>query len=284
MGLTIDHSLLKERKKKFEVSLEQLVFNALVRYQTYLDPRNKKICQIEKIIEYLKEKRKINNFFPNNLHCLNLTPWKARQIYRYTKDLDDIKVSSFKKFSEGMKNVLVWGKSIKSDKFIPKTHSFISVEDGFIRSVGLGGDLFSPLSLVFDKKGIHYDFSKPSDLEELLERKVVNDEEIERSNKLIKLIRLKNISKYNLNTERKFLYKNKSQQNKILVLGQVETDSSMIYGVPKDTIKKTNYSLVCQVRKDYPNDYIIYKPHPDLENKLRSKGQEEDLFKILQIQ
>ena len=48
--------------------------------------------------------------------------------------------------------------------------------------------------------------------------------------------------------------------------------------VPKDKIKKTNYSLVCQVRKDYPNSYIIYKPHPDLENKLRSKGQEEDLI------
>ena len=86
--------------------------------------------------------------------------------------------------------------------------------------------MISPLSLVFDKKGIHYDFSKTSDLEELLKKRVVNNEELERSNKLLKVIRLKNISKYNLKTGKKFFYKKKSNQNEtILVLGQVETDN-----------------------------------------------------------
>ena len=46
-------------------------------------------------------------------------------------------------------------------------------------------------------------------------------------------------------------------KNKILILGQVESDKSIVYGVPKNTIEKTNYSLVSQVRIDNPNSYII---------------------------
>ena len=55
----------------------------------------------------------------------------------------------------------------------------------------------------------------------------------------------------------------------IVVLGQVETDNSIFYGVPNDTIPKTNFALVSQARKDFPEAYIIYKPHPDLESGLR---------------
>ena len=136
------------------------------------------------------------------------------------------------------------------------------------------------MSLVFDKKSIHYDYSKPSDLEELLQTRVFNNEELNRANQLIKQIKIKNISKYNLRTERVFLHKKKSPKQKItIVLGQVETDYSIVYGVPNNTIKKTNYALVCKVREDYPNDYIIYKPHPDLEHGLRSKGLEEVFIK-----
>ena len=59
-----------------------------------------------------------------------------------------------------MNNIIVWGKNTRIEKYICKVDDFISVEDGFIRSVGLGGDLYPPLSLLFDKKGIHYDASK----------------------------------------------------------------------------------------------------------------------------
>jgi capsular polysaccharide export protein len=36
------------------------------------------------------------------------------------------------------------------------------MEDGFIRSSGLGSDLLAPLSLVLDKTGIYYDASRPA--------------------------------------------------------------------------------------------------------------------------
>ena len=58
----------------------------------------------------------------------------------------------------------------------------------------------------------------------------------------------------------------------------MESDNSIIYGVPDNTIQKTNFALVEQVRKDYPDSYIIYKPHPDTESGLRAKGTEDDLL------
>ena len=43
----------------------------------------------------------------------------------------------------------------------------ISLEDGFLRSRGLGADLVPPLALVADRAGIYYDPSRPSDIERL---------------------------------------------------------------------------------------------------------------------
>ena len=44
----------------------------------------------------------------------------------------------------------------------------IRMEDGFIRSVGLVLDFNWPYSLVLDEKGIYYDPSRPSGLEDIL--------------------------------------------------------------------------------------------------------------------
>ena len=44
----------------------------------------------------------------------------------------------------------------------------VRVEDGFVRSVGLGSNLVPPASVTVDRLGIHYDPGRPSDLETLL--------------------------------------------------------------------------------------------------------------------
>ena len=45
---------------------------------------------------------------------------------------------------------------------------YIALEDGFLRSLGLGCKGAQPLSLVVDHTGIYYDAGEPSDLEDLL--------------------------------------------------------------------------------------------------------------------
>ena len=55
----------------------------------------------------------------------------------------------------------------------------------------------------------------------------------------------------------------------ILVPGQVEDDASVLNGAQH---VQTNLDLLRVVRSNNPNDLIIYKPHPDVEAKLR-KGR-----------
>jgi capsular polysaccharide export protein len=45
----------------------------------------------------------------------------------------------------------------------------MTIEDGFLRSVGLGASFTPALSYVFDSSGIYYDPSRPSDLEAILQ-------------------------------------------------------------------------------------------------------------------
>ena len=273
LGLTIDH---KVNNQNFEITLEQLVFSSLVKYQICIDPRTKNKCEIEEIMKYISHSREASKFFPKNLEAINFTPWKARQINRFFHNATGKKVKSFKRFTGNMQNIIVWGKNIRMEKYIPKVNNYISVEDGFIRSAGLGADLYPPLSLLFDKNGIHYDGSKSSDLEHLLQNFNVNRNEIIRARRIIDLIIKLKISKYNLRLKKEInLPSNILNKQIIGVLGQVENDNSIIYGVPDDTISKTNFALVEQVRKDYPDACIIYKPHPDTESGLRIKGTKD---------
>ncbi|MGZ7307049.1 capsular polysaccharide export protein, LipB/KpsS family, partial [Streptococcus pyogenes] len=74
----------------------------------------------------------------------------------------------------------------------------LRVEDGFIRSVGLGADLTRPVSWVIDDLGIYYDATQASRLERLLIEMQFSEHDIQRAKALIKkLIDLK-VSKYNI--------------------------------------------------------------------------------------
>ncbi len=275
LGLTIDHNTNNEEVNN-PITLEQLVFSSLVKYQICFDPRTKKKCEIEQIMEFVHSSREASEFFPQDVEAVKLTPWKARQINRFVYPVTGKKVKFFKRFKSKMKNIIVWGKNTRLENYISKVDNFISVEDGFIRSVGLGGDLYPPLSLLFDKKGIHYDASKVSDLEDQLQNSNVNYSERMRARKILNSIVKYKISKYNLRLSKKLdLPKNAINKEVIGVLGQVESDNSIIYGVPDNTIKKTNFALVEKVREDYPDAFIIYKPHPDTESGVRAKGKRD---------
>ena len=82
LGLTIDHNTNNEKVEK-HISLEQLVFSSLVKYQICFDPRTKKKCEIEEIMKFIHYSRESSKFFPQDLEAINLTPWKARQINRF---------------------------------------------------------------------------------------------------------------------------------------------------------------------------------------------------------
>jgi len=133
------------------------------------------------------------------------------------------------------------------------------MEDGFVRSVGLGADLVRPMSLIIDSQGVYYDATGPSDLETLLATHPFPTALLERAQKIRQRLVELGVSKYNVGG-RKCLSLPQDRRL-ILVPGQVESDASIASGSPAI---KTNNELLARVRSRHPDAFIIYKPHPDV--------------------
>ena len=57
--------------------------------------------------------------------------------------------------------------------------------------------------------------------------------------------------------------------------GQVAGDASLRFGGLPDNLQN-DYGLLKQVRNDYPDAYILYKPHPDVTKGNRAEGTDFD--------
>jgi capsular polysaccharide export protein len=146
------------------------------------------------------------------------------------------------------------------------------VEDGFLRSVGLGADLVRPLSWVFDWKGIHYDPTCPSDLEATLQNTDFEPDLLGRAARLRERIVLERLGKYNLGGRRWERPAAAKGQRIVLVPGQVETDAAFLAQVGGP---RSNMELLQVVRVAEPTAWLLYKPHPDVEAGLRGAGKKE---------
>jgi capsular polysaccharide export protein len=137
----------------------------------------------------------------------------------------------------------------------------LRIEDGFLRSVGLGADFTPAASIVVDRLGIYYDPSHESDLEHLLNHAEFDAELLQRARRLIDLLIASRVTKYNTGAALAPI-RAAAGQRVILVPGQVEDDRSVALG---GTSVKTNRTLLEQVRARHPDAYILYKPHPDVD-------------------
>jgi len=150
--------------------------------------------------------------------------------------------------------LLVWGAKY------PELSSCLRVEDGFIRSSGLGANLCRPSSLSIDKSGIYFDNRTPSDIENVLNDSVLTKSELARAQALINKIKTTGVSKYNVGETHSIVIDNQ-QKRILLVVGQVDGDASITTGSLQI---KSNQALLYAVKEKYPDAYIIYKPHPDV--------------------
>jgi capsular polysaccharide export protein len=138
----------------------------------------------------------------------------------------------------------------------------LHVEDGFVRSVGLGSDLIRPQSLVFDERGIYFDATRPSDLEHLLSSRDFSDDNLARAQQVRRFIVDHGITKYNLEPRKAVDWSDAAQSRQVvLVPGQVEDDASILLGC---TTVRTNLGLLQGVREARPHAFVVYKPHPDV--------------------
>lgn len=172
--------------------------------------------------------------------------------------------------------LFVWSTRLKDEGIHPEHPNLevIHLEDGFIRSVGLGVIFTPPISIVADRRGIYFDSTEQSDIEYILSTYTFEQEVIERARKLIDMIKTKRIDKYNIS--QKSWTPPKTQKKIIIAVGQVESDKSIRYGSP---YIKTNIDLLKTIRKYNPDDYIIYRPHPDVAGGYRKGGYSEKVIR-----
>ncbi|MBD8875159.1 hypothetical protein [Roseibium polysiphoniae] len=152
----------------------------------------------------------------------------------------------------------------------------LRIEDGFLRSVGLGAGLAKGAALAMDDTGIYYDPSRPSRLETLLETYEVSPEEWERGATLIKAMIAARVSKYNFGKARRFKFPKDKQL--VLVPGQVADDAAVRKSksttIDCANTPNVNRDLLRIARERWPAAHIVFKPHPDVETGLR-KGKLE---------
>ncbi|OEF51342.1 hypothetical protein A1OW_09850 [Enterovibrio norvegicus] len=173
-------------------------------------------------------------------------------------------------YSPFSKNSVIWG--ARNERQVGD----VVIEDGFIRSNGLGVNYAMPYSLVFDDVGIYFDATKPSKLENLLNSRYISKELIVRSRCIIESLIKNRLTKYNVGDFESLEVP--ADKMKILVPGQVDGDASIRFGSPEI---KSSIGLLKQVRLEYPDAYIIFKPHPDVVSGHREiEGSIEDFYKI----
>lgn len=270
-GLTEDsYAPIQQVKSRRSVqrSLEHLFTCAYFKYARYVSPVTGQICELEDILKILIPNIQFQQQLPQKLTVYGFSPWKKKFIADY---LGFPKTTlKFKRYFKPKKHeqILAWGKKAHQLKKLGYPN-VITVEDGFIRSVGLGASLIRPCSLVFDDMGIYYDATRPSRIEHLFNTiQALSPSQQQRIEGILTEIQRREISKYNVGAQTKL---ERPVQNRmmILVVGQVEDDMSIQLG---GVGIKTNLALLQAVRLNHPEAYIIYKPHPDVEAGLRIGG------------
>ena len=311
-GLTQDHEAINYQRRSTKVSVEELFAAVFFIYSHYINPVSESSCEIEDVLALLVLQKScyLENAVPSI--CVGFPPWKRAYIKRmlYSPRAECYFVSGAKQAArlitglqtremcrqgEGIRDakeriqLVQWGEILKKEiSELAKRFDIekICLEDGFVRSIGLGKYYIPPLSLVRDLAGIYYDASSSSDLEYILSTKEFSEPEFVRASNLIEQLIQDKVTKYNVGEEmvpprvarliedfRSGCKKGGSSEPKpserntdcerviALVVGQVGDDVSVCLG---GVGIRSDLELIAEVRKNNPSALIMYKPHPDV--------------------
>lgn len=265
-GLTHDRQLCENRAANR--SLEEVFAAAFILYTRYIDPFTGERAEIERILDILVAEKQLVRPTGKRVVAAGFSLWKRGFIPEFFGPAFEKTIfttpCSLEEFEyEDGDIVVLWGRG--QDEAAAKVPSRIPVwrmEDGFIRSVGLGAELRRPSSLVMDRAGIYYDGTCASDLETFLNSYSFDADDERRGAALRAAILQARVSKYNVGTQGSLDFRARAGDKPlILVPGQVEGDASLQFGSPH--VYK-NADLLQAVREANPEAHVIFKPHPDV--------------------
>jgi len=266
-GITDDRSDVQRRAR--ERSLEEVFAAAYLLYPRYRHPIFGGEARCEDVVEHLALQRSMFSRNRGHLLCIGFSIWKRAFVRDFLRcpgnEIEFVaSVDEAKQRIRADSRVVVWGrKRLDGLPMFLEKHAgrVIRVEDGFLRSVGLGSDLVTPASLVFDNSGIYFDPNEPSDLETRLATAEFEEESLARTAALVADIVERRVSKYAFGQDRPLHVSAAPNQRIILVPGQVEDDASVQLGCLD---VRTNGALIREARQKRPSAFLIYKPHPDV--------------------
>lgn len=258
-GLTEDEFPVQRRQRT--LTRAQIFAAAMILYPKWYDPHRDQLCDLDTAINMMEAQSRAWREDHNGWVASGMRLWKRRPLQRFFGKWNPVTFSDDTAAAVNSdKRVMFW-----AGKAAPGQTDIWRVEDGFLRSRGLGADLVPPLSLVCDDLGIYYDPSRASRLEEWINKRLqLRPDQMQRATRLIAALREKGLSKYNLGGPAE--WSGLPEGRRILVPGQVEDDASIKTGT---TSISTNLSLLQAVRAANPDAVILYKPHPDVEAGLR---------------
>jgi len=268
-GVTTDEADVPA--KPFRRTIDEIFAGACLIASRYLDPFHKTAATLEEILQIVGEWQKIEADNRRIAVCLGMSFWKRRQVGDFLRS--SVGRPAFRRTTKAAlakirgpseSAVAVWAARAPAGLAKAAEHRgipLIRVEDGFIRSVGLGADFMPAASLVLDSRGMHFDPSVRSDLELLLVETEFDRELIERARRLVAQLVARGVTKYNLGKPIASVEWPPSRR-RILVPGQVEDDLSVRLG---GAGVNGNLDLLTRVRSANPDAFIVYKPHPDVE-------------------
>jgi capsular polysaccharide export protein len=246
----------------------------------YLDPFDGRAVTIEAVIDQLADWRRIIAANRPIVAAFGMAWWKRREIRRFLwvpgRRLPIVRRAgqAIRIAAQRSGSIAIWPSRAAaietaarqqrasggriSELFRPE---LVRVEDGFVRSVGLGSNLVPPSSVVVDHRGIHFDPSGPSDLEHILSCEQFTPPLLTRAASLRRTIVGAQISKYGALAPTAAPSRTPGRRL-VLVPAQVEDDMSVLAGGGG---LSSNFEFLRRTRALEPEAEIWFRPHPDVD-------------------
>ncbi len=236
-GLTRDDAAVLP--KPFRRTIDEVFAGACLLATRCLDPYRDQPAPFEEIVAILAEWRRVETANRRIAACVGMSLWKRRRIADFFSSAAGAPV--FRRTVGGAVRaaaarpdgvIALWASRMPrgiAEAAARRNIPLLRVEDGFVRSVGLGSDFTPAASLVLDALGMHYDPCGRSDLERLLCETEFDPVLIERARRLIVRLVTRGVTKYNLAASAPPAALPASPC-RILVPGQVEDDLSVRLG------------------------------------------------------
>jgi capsular polysaccharide export protein len=251
-------------------AVEDVVHAAMIACCRWVDPVTGEACAPEEAVERLAALTRRARRLEGRWHAIGFAPPKRGAVRRLMNSplgarggiaFHPSATSALSAAKSDGGRLVVWaGRAPEqlAEQAKAMGAALFRMEDGFLRSRGLGSDFTPALSAVLDGTGVHYDPSAPSDLETLIQRGV-SEADRARGARLRARIVAAGLSKYNLGGAPAPDWP--TDRDRILVLGQVEDDRSVLLGC--ESIR-TNAALLTEVRRLNPDAFLIWRDHPDV--------------------